>query len=276
MEFIPGINLPANDDAGAVYWFIFHHNHLLMHEGEVPQLPLMSYQTINPRITMKRFLGVLDGKACYVALWGETDLPDNCCIYQLRQLFGQIDEALFKLALRALHLIYWEKTHRYCGCCGTENQNSAEEVAKVCPACGQITYPRIAPAVIVAIVRGEQILLARATRFPTNMYSVLAGFVEPGETLEECVRREIREEVGIEVSNIRYFGSQPWPFPDSLMLAFTAEYAKGELVLDNKELADAGWFTKEQLPEIPGKFSIARELIDWFVSGPGTVVKKTD
>ena len=125
-------------------------------------------------------------------------------------------------------------------------------------------YPRISPAVIVAVVRDKRILLARSTRFTSSFHSVLAGFVETGETLEDAVRREIFEEVGIQVRNIRYFGSQPWPFPDSLMVAFTAEYAGGEITLDDNEIVTADWYSAAELPRVPGKISIARRLIDWF------------
>jgi NAD+ diphosphatase len=122
----------------------------------------------------------------------------------------------------------------------------------------------MSPAIIVAVVKDKKILLARASRFPYEMYSVLAGFVEPGESLEACVKREVREEVGIEVKNIRYFGNQPWPFPNSLMVAFTADYAAGEIRIDETEIVDAGWFSANNFPLIPSKISIARHLIDWF------------
>jgi len=128
------------------------------------------------------------------------------------------------------------------------------------------SYPRKSPAVIVSIVRDNKILLARSQKFSNvNMYSVLAGFVDPGESLEDCVRREIREEVRIEVKNIQYFGSQSWPFPDSLMVGFTAEYKSGEISIDNDEIDEAGWFSVSELPRIPRKISIARQLIDWFI-----------
>jgi len=128
-----------------------------------------------------------------------------------------------------------------------------------------MNFPRISPAIIVAVLKGKEILLARAHRFPPRLYSVIAGFVEPGETLEECVRREVKEEVGIEVENICYFGSQSWPFPNSLMVAFTADYANGKITIDETETIDAGWFTAHNLPPIPDKVSISRRLIDWFV-----------
>jgi NAD+ diphosphatase len=142
---------------------------------------------------------------------------------------------------------------------------SQTERAKECPKCGLLHFPRLAPAIIVLVERGNELLLARSRHFMPGMYSVLAGFVEPGESLEEAVVREVREEVGISVKDIKYFGSQPWPFPHSLMVGFTATYGCGEITIDDTEIEDAGWFTADKLPRIPGKISIARKLIDWFV-----------
>ena len=167
--------------------------------------------------------------------------------------------------MKAVHLLEWEEKTRYCGRCGGEMGPSKEMNARECAGCGMLIFPRISPAVIVLVERDGQVLLARSTRFTADFYSVLAGFVEPGETLEDTVHREIREEVGIKVRNVRYFGSQPWPFPDSLMIGFTAEYASGEIRIDKTEIAEAGWFYPDKLPTIPGKISIARKLIDWFV-----------
>jgi NAD+ diphosphatase len=144
-------------------------------------------------------------------------------------------------------------------------EDKTDERAKTCPACGLNSYPRLSPAVIVAVVKDDKLLLATSPRFRSSFWSVLAGFVEPGETLEDCVVREVEEEVGITVRNVRYFGSQPWPFPDSLMLGFTAEYAKGEIKTDGMEIVEADWFGADNLPNVPPSVSIARRLIDWFV-----------
>jgi NAD+ diphosphatase len=165
--------------------------------------------------------------------------------------------------------VHWHRNHRFCGRCGSPTQDHPEDRAKICPSCGLINHPRVSPAIIVAVVKDRQLLLAHSTRFQAKFYSVLAGFVEPGETLEDCVHREVFEEVGVRVRNIRYFGSQPWPFPDSLMVAFTAEYAGGEIRVDSVEIADAGWFSAGGLPAIPPRISIARKLIDWFVTAYG-------
>jgi NAD+ diphosphatase len=176
-----------------------------------------------------------------------------------------LEEDLIWIAGRANQLVNWSQTHRHCGRCGQPTEDKTDERAKTCPQCGLVNYPRLSPAIIVAVLKNDRILLGRNKRFKLPFYSVLAGFVEPGETLEECVRREIREEVNISVKNIRYFGSQPWPFPDSLMIAFVADYAGGEIRTDGLEIIDAAWFTKDNLPQIPPKISIARQLIDWFV-----------
>jgi NAD+ diphosphatase len=187
----------------------------------------------------------------------------------LRQLFGLLGDGFFRVGGYASQIVEWNQTHQYCGRCGAESVDDPEDRAKRCPRCGLKSFPRIAPAVIVAVTRGERILLARARRFPVTLYSVLAGFVEPGETLEECVAREVGEETGVEVDDLRYFGSQPWPFPHSLMIAFTAAWAGGEIRVDEREILDAGWFAADALPPIPDKVSIARRLIDRFVETRG-------
>jgi NAD+ diphosphatase len=183
----------------------------------------------------------------------------------LRPLYFTLDETTFWLAGRAVQIVEWDRTHQYCGRCGRTTIDQTLDRAKICPNCGLTNYPRLAPAVIVRVQRstptGPEVLLARAQRFPTSMFSVLAGFVEPGETLEECVQREILEEVGLSVKNVAYFGSQPWPFPHSLMIAFTADYDQGEIVVEPNEIAEAAWFASGALPNIPPPPSIANRLI---------------
>jgi NAD+ diphosphatase len=189
----------------------------------------------------------------------------------LRALFDTLPEDLFWTAGRAFQMMHWSRTHQYCGRCGHPTQDAENERAKRCPECGHTSYPRISPAIIVAVVKDDrELLLAHAKRFPKGLHSVIAGFVEPGETFEEAVRREVKEEVNIDVSDIRYFRSQPWPFPDSLMVAFTAKYAGGELQVDNVEIMDAGWYTADNLPLGPSSISVARKLIDWFVANHPT------
>jgi NAD+ diphosphatase len=192
-------------------------------------------------------------------------LPEGMALEGLRQVYERLDEDLFWLAARAIQIVDWDRTHQFCSRCGAPTVQRETERSKECPKCGQIHFPRLAPAVIVLVERGNQILMARSRHFAPGMFSVLAGFVEPGETLEETVAREVKEESGILVKDIRYFGSQPWPFPHSLMIGFTAKYAGGEIALEDPEVEAAGWYTADNLPPQPGKISIARKLIDSFV-----------
>jgi NAD+ diphosphatase len=161
--------------------------------------------------------------------------------------------------------VSWDQTHQYCGRCGTRTETLNGERSKKCPACGLLNYPRITPASITAVFKDNKILLTHNVAFRRNIHSLVAGFMEPGETLEECIHREIMEEVGLKVKNIKYFGSQPWPFPNSLMIGFTAEYDSGEIAVDGKEISEAAWYDADNLPELPSKMSIARQIIDWFV-----------
>jgi len=211
-------------------------------------------------------LGIMDG-VFYSAIHvdDKTDIPDDTEFINVRFLYRTTDEDLFYLAGLGRQLADWDRTLRFCGRCGTRTENNPGERAKLCPSCGHISYPRISPAVICSVTRGNEILLARGVKFTRKVYSVLAGFVEPGETLEETVSREIMEETGISVKNIKYFGNQPWPFSSSMMIAFTSEYESGEIRIDEKEILDAGWFTPDNLPMLPSPYSIARRLIMDFV-----------
>ncbi|MGL4619944.1 NAD(+) diphosphatase [Chroococcidiopsis sp.] len=266
--FTPSITPPVEQSVPA-WWFAFVGKKLLVHqEGTANQIPqLTSLEEIGLTPIRTQFLGTLGDRPCYCAeLPQDISTPAGMTLQGLRELYGTLDEDLFILSGRAIQIVEWNRTHQYCGYCATPTTQLPYERAKRCPNCGLVNYPRLSPAVIVLISRGEELLLARAHGFPPKMYSILAGFVEPGESLEETVVREVREEVGIEVKDIRYFGSQPWPFPNSLMIGFTATYASGEIAIEPEELVDAGWFNKHNLPQIPPKLSIARKLIDWFVS----------
>jgi NAD+ diphosphatase len=217
------------------------------------------------------FLGATERRSCLLAHGdAAAPVPEGMEWVELRSLFSVVDEELFWIAGRAGHLAGWDLNHRRCGACGAALVLKDEEWAKACPACGQIYYPQISPAIIASVVQGDRILLARNQHYRYPFFSVLAGFVEPGESLESAVHREIREEVGLAVKNLRYFGSQPWPFPNSLMIGFTAEYAGGELRPDPSEILEARWFTRDAMPEIPSSISIARKLIDAFLAGNGT------
>ena len=257
-------------DASPSYWFILRGSDLLVvHDGDAIDLPLQSDMAwFGLSAERAHLIGTVSGTQCRVlGVPAETPAPQGWEFEGVRSLFGTISESFFSAAARALEISEWDRTHRFCGSCGSPTALKTGERALQCTACGHLSYPRISPAVIVAIVRGTSILLARARRFPPRMYSVLAGFVEPGETLEECVVREVREETGVEVKNIRYFASQPWPFPHSLMVAFTAEHASGEITIDPEEIVDAGWYTVETFPNLPDPITVARRLINWFAAG---------
>lgn len=214
-----------------------------------------------------QFLGYLNHQPCIAAELSRGFEPfAPLTLQSLRALYGLLSEDLFAIAARAIQLIEWDRTHQYCGHCATPTTQLPTERAKRCPNCHLRQYPRLSPAVIMLVYKGEKLLLARAPRFKGGMYSILAGFVEPGESLEETVAREVREEVGLEIKNIRYFGSQPWPFPNSLMVGFIAEYASGTITPEPTEIEAADWFTKDNLPPVPGELSIARKLINWFIA----------
>jgi len=269
--FYSAVKKPLDEDLPAV-WFLFKGNRLLARlidqKAVLPANDDLDDLTID--LLRQQYLGNLDGTLCYTAeVDEEYDAPEGWSFQGLRRLYGRMDEELFGVAGRAVQIVDWNRTHQYCGQCGAPTGDHLRDRAKECAECGLISYPRISPAIIVLVRKDDRLLLARAHRHPPGFYSVLAGFVEPGETLEEAVAREIHEEVSIEVKDITYFGSQPWPFPNSLMVAFICDYAGGEIVLEEEELEDAGWFTTSELPPIPPKISISRSLIDWFAAEQG-------
>jgi NAD+ diphosphatase len=270
-NFISGI-VPPKGQTQPAWWFAFLENKLLVYEKSPSVgIPcLVHFDELGLNVLRQNYLGKLDSRDCYaVDLPEGSTAPAGMAFEGLRKVYGRLDEELFWVAARAVQIVDWDRTHQFCGRCGASLITKKTERAKECPQCGLLHFPRLAPAIIVLIERGSQLLLARSRYFPFKMYSVLAGFVEPGESLEEAVVREIKEEVGIEITDIRYFGSQPWPFPHSLMIAFTAKYAGGEISLEDSEIEEAGWFTADTLPLIPEKISIARKLIDWFLTKQG-------
>lgn len=191
---------------------------------------------------------------------------DTCKPTVLKEIPHLLNEQDFALASKAKHLAHFMKTHQFCGGCGSKVQINSAEKALYCTFCRHLSYPRIAPCIIVLIKREDQrILLARSPHFPDGVYSNVAGFVEPGESLEEAVHREVSEEVGVSIKNLRYITSQPWPFPDSLMVGFIADYAAGEIQVDNDEIEDAQWFEPSFLPIFSSKISISRWLIDIYL-----------
>jgi len=221
---------------------------------------------VDVEIHARHYLGRFRGRPCF-ALQAEGRAPDGYALTDLRGWLGRVEPAVFYIAGRAQQVIDWHDTHRYCGRCGVETGDHPEDRAKICPECGLVNYPRLSPSIIVLVHRGEELLLARNANWPANMYSTLAGFVEAGESIEQTVHREVEEEVGLKVQNLRYLGSQSWPFPNSLMLGFHAEYAGGDIVCQEGEIADARWFRADDLPNVPPGTAISRWLIDDFIAG---------
>jgi|HubBroStandDraft_6_1064221.scaffolds.fasta_scaffold188827_2 NAD+ diphosphatase len=249
-------------------WFLIHPQGLVLRR-EGARVALLGDEEaagLGARESDAHDLGQLEGQRALAA--AITDVAPLAAPlfaaspFEMRNVHRDLGEEPFRLAGMANQLVDWAKTHRFCGRCAVPTVRVAEERAMRCPACGLLAYPRISPAVIVLVRRADQALLARGVRFPLPFYSALAGFVEVGETLEETVAREVHEEVGIEVDRIRYFGSQPWPFPHSLMIGFSADWKSGEIAADAREIVDAQWFGADALPLIPPRLSIARRLID--------------
>jgi NAD+ diphosphatase len=246
--------------------FLFCKDELLVKfENNKAIVPAFS-DLANVKLSNIQYLGSINGENCFCGEINEdTIIPDFLHFRNLKALAHQLSEDMFWIGGRAVQVVNWNIDHKYCGRCGTLTQSVNGERAKKCPKCGLSNYPRISPAIIVAVVRQGKLLLAHNIQFPTDLYSVVSGFLEAGETFEECVIREVYEETGITVKNINYFGNQPWPFPNSIMIGFTAEYASGEIQVDGKEIGHADWYKSTELPIIPDGISIAKKLIDWFV-----------
>jgi NAD+ diphosphatase len=271
MIFVPAIR-PARPPTPLAWCFAFVDGQLLLPEGEAPVLLPQPLRGFEGMVRARHYLGLLDGVDCWALQLHAA--PAGWRGSALRGAMLQFSAPLMGLAARAAQVLEWDRAHRFCGVCGTPTELQAHERARKCPACGHSAYPRLSPAMMVLVWRGpeparppeghgsgHQLLLARSPHYAPGMYSALAGFVEPGESLEECVHREVAEEVGVQVRGLRYYGSQSWPFPHSLMLAFSAEWAGGEIVRQEDEIEDAQWFDLDALPGIPPRFSIAGHLI---------------
>jgi NAD+ diphosphatase len=261
--FAPGFALPDPHPERAV-WLVFRRGEILVSEAASPIAPVATHpEALGLGTVRRQYLGALNGEHFYAAeVAPEAAAPSGWAFRGLRTLFGTADDSLVALAGRALQLVEWDRTHQFCGACGAPTVARLSERSRECPPCALVLYPRLAPVVMCLVRRGRSLLLARSPRFPKGVFSALAGFVEPGETLEQCVAREVREEVGVRVNNLRYFASQPWPFPHSLMIAFFADHAGGEIEVDGVEIEAANWFDVGNLPQLPAKISIARRLID--------------
>jgi NAD+ diphosphatase len=272
-QFEPAVVRPEGE-LGECIWFAFQADRLLVFEGRDDGVLLpraRDFEELGLPFRDPHYLGLRAGVHCLaVDVADEARAPAGMSFQGLRALYGALDEPTFQLAGRAFQVVNWDRTHHFCGRCGSAADYHESDRARRCPECGLLSFPRVSPAVITLIHRGDEFLLARNRRFPAGRYSIIAGFVEAGETLEEAVAREVHEEVGLEVTDITYHSSQPWPFPHSLMVGFTAAWASGDIEVDGDEIVDAGWFRAGHLPEsLPDGISISRRIIDDFLARHG-------
>jgi NAD+ diphosphatase len=258
MRFVPAIQPPAQASADA-WCLAFVGGAILLPDAAEAALSPQPVDRWRARASAAHYLGRLDGLDCWALALPEA--PAGWRATPLRAAMLALPEPLAALAGRAAQVLEWDRAHRFCGVCGTPTERVDAERARRCPACGQVAYPRVSPAMMVLVWREGELLLARAPRFAPGVYSALAGFVEAGESIEDCIHREVAEEVGVAVADLRYFGSQSWPFPHSLMVAYTARWAGGEIVAQADEIESARWFGLDALPGIPPRFSISGHLI---------------
>ncbi len=265
-RFLSETKPPADADIGdALYFVCLGEEMLSISEQGVPRpVTADEFRWVDVKVTYKHYLGRWENQPCY-ALAAVGGPPEGFAVTGLRAWLGRVEPDFFYLAGRAKQIVEWHRDHRFCGRCGSENEDHPADRAKHCPQCGLTTYPRLSPSIIVLVRKGEEMLLARNAAWPMRMFSTLAGFVEPGESIEQTVHREVAEEVGIEVTNLRYLGSQSWPFPNSLMLGFHADYASGDIVCLDGEIAEARWFHFREMPNVPGATAISRWLINAFI-----------
>lgn len=257
----------TGDPTRSGHWFIFCGEKLLIAQPPSATTPATPYCPSDTGLVLEtcQLFGYYDEQPCFLAAIDEENVTESYKAVSLRALFGTVDEDNFSLAGRALQILHHTREHLYCSRCATPMQDRKSELARICPNCNFISFPRVSPAVIMSVVRDDHILLGRGAHFVKDMYSTLAGFVEAGETLEEAVCREVMEETNIQIAEVEYVTSQPWPFPHSVMIGFSASYTGGDIVIDTAELEDARWFHYKNLPQLPSKITIARLLIDNFI-----------
>ncbi|MDF9829876.1 NAD(+) diphosphatase [Parabacteroides sp. PF5-6] len=248
------------------YFYIFSGEDLLLEkDGDRYAIPIGEY----PPVAVDRLLEVtVDEKTGIYTGEASHNLPSDTYEFMgLRTSYDFLDKDSFRIAGKAFEINHWDRHSRFCPACGTATEHPLP-VMKICPNCKHELYPVISAAILVLIRKEDSILLIRAKNFRGPFHGLVAGFLETGETLEECVVREVREEVALEIKNIRYFGNQPWPFPSGLMVGFIADYAGGEICIQEEELSSAAFYNRGNLPEIPRKLSLARKMIDWWIANP--------
>ncbi|MFK7803081.1 MAG: NAD(+) diphosphatase [Anaerolineae bacterium] len=272
LNFDADVKCPDDFDVPA-WWFVFNGRNVLAqvdpeNSRKITGLPQIKHPNeIGLKTVRHNFLGEQNGIRCWTAGFeGEADLPAGLKFLNPRFLFNQISDDLMRVVAKSIFVNDWDRNNQFCGQCATPMEYGTDR-SKICPSCKLTRYTRISPAVIMLVRKGDKLLLGKNERHPKGFYSILAGFVDPGESLEETVAREVKEEVGLDVKNITYFGSEPWPFPDSMMIGFYCDYAGGDIVLED-EIIEANWYGIDELPEnIPtGDISIAGRLIEWFVA----------
>jgi NAD+ diphosphatase len=265
-EFQPDHVAPDGSDHGEAWYFVFASGELVCRSDRGAPEPVTAddFRWFDMEVRSKHFLGHYLGRPCF-AVSAKGQAAEGFVQVGLRALLGRTAQSLFYLAGRAQQVVEWYETHQFCGRCGAEMQDHGSDRAMQCPSCQLINYPRLSPSIIVLVTKGDEMLLARNAAWPNGMYSTLAGFVEAGESIEQTVHREVMEEVGLSVGQLKYFGSQSWPFPNSLMLGFHAEYESGDIVCQPEEIADAQWFRANNLPQTPAKTAISGWLIQEFL-----------
>lgn len=249
------------------YWFLLKDGALLLEkDGERFRIPEGSDAPFPTEGTL-HFLGILDGKPCITGVLAEeVEENETFKMRGLRDSYDFLPHTHHRMAGKASEILFWDRNTRFCPACGSPVKLHTP-LSKLCPSCGKEQFPQVVPAILVLVKRGDRILLVHACNFKGDFKSLVAGFVETGETLEECVQRELREETSLEVTNLRYFGSQEWPYPSGIMIGFVADYVSGELDFLDKELNDGGFYSKDDLPELPQRLSLARKMIDAWLEG---------
>lgn len=262
-RFHPAHRPPDNIDAPVICCAFLDGKLLVQRNSGALRLPHLDPGQLMATAGDRHYVGTLDGAHCFAfGMPQDATLPPGSELMTLRAFILESEGILAAVAGYALQIVEWGRTHRYCGCCGKPTIAQGSDRARSCPDCRMTFYPRISPVVMALVTRGRQLLLTRKSGYAAGRYTVVAGFVEPGETLEHALIREVREETAVESSHPLYFGSQPWPFPNSLVMAFALEYAGGEACADCVELEEARWFDIDALPELPEAVHISRQLID--------------